>query len=174
MKKNKTGRTTDYSDYVDHPRYGQGPRYTGLNPDTDSPYVNFHWNTRTLESCSASIDLTQANWWAALRYKSVFVPFTAVEADVKKQSRRQFQVTHYFDIDCVCSDCGKRFLFFAAEKSTGMRNALSHWKPRPFGACSVAKLNKLPQELDAGMKSFFTQRPGHRWICWKWLNVAWI
>jgi hypothetical protein len=116
MTKNKTSQTTDYSDYVDHPRYGQGPRYTGLNPDSDSLYVRFHWNTSELESCLAPIDFTQTNWWDALRFKSVFVPFTAVEADVKKQSRRQFQVTHYFDIDCVCSDCGKRFLFFAEEQ----------------------------------------------------------
>lgn len=87
-------KTRGFSDHVEHPRYGRGPRVTGLNPETDlaagKPFL--HWNA------------------------SERIPFTAVEADLSRQSRATVPVTHYYDVKRVCRDCGRPFLFFALEQ----------------------------------------------------------
>ena len=89
-----TGADRDYSDYVDHPRFGRGPQMTGLNPQTDlttgTPFL--HWN-------------------AADR-----IPNTAVAADLSRQSRATVPVTHYYDVKRRCRDCGRPFIFFAREQ----------------------------------------------------------
>jgi hypothetical protein len=44
------------------------------------------------------------------------VPGTAVLADVALQTPATVAVTHYYDIDKVCRDCRRRFIFFAEEQ----------------------------------------------------------
>lgn len=85
----------DYSDFVEHPRYGQRPRFTGLDV-TDSPdgQVYCHWHSPV----------------------GVRVPNTAVVADVARQRPATLHVTHYFDAKRVCRKCGRPFLFFAEEQ----------------------------------------------------------
>jgi len=41
---------------------------------------------------------------------------TAVAADLARQSPATVPVTHYEDMDKVCRDCGRRFIFFAEEQ----------------------------------------------------------
>lgn len=85
----------DYSGFVEHPRYGKGPRLTGLDV-TDLPdgKVYCHWHSPA----------------------GVRVPNTAIVADVARQGTPTLHVTHYFDAKRVCRKCGQPFLFFAEEQ----------------------------------------------------------
>jgi hypothetical protein len=86
----------DYSEYQTHPRFGRGPRITGLNP-SDVPYderVFLHWHSRC----------------------GVRIPNTAIAADTKRQAPATIHVTHYFDSKRVCCKCGAYFIFFAEEQ----------------------------------------------------------
>lgn len=85
----------EYSNFVDHPRYGKGPRFTGLDvADTPDGSVYCHWHSPV----------------------GVRVPGTAVVADVARQGPATLHVTHYFDAKRVCRKCGRPFLFFAEEQ----------------------------------------------------------
>lgn len=107
----------DYSQYVEHPRFGKSPRYTGLDPNPDSPGVNLHWNTnffteRQLRSMESALGFCPTISDDGSR----LVHGTAVKADLSLQTPATFPVTHYFDIDTVCHDCRRRFIFFADEQ----------------------------------------------------------
>jgi hypothetical protein len=84
-----------YDDFVEHPRYGKSPRVTGLNPETNlmtgRPFL--HWNAAEGR-----------------------IPNTAVEADLSRQSPATVPVTHYYDVERTCRDCGRPFIFFALEQ----------------------------------------------------------
>lgn len=83
-----------YDAYVEHPRFGKRPRLTGLNPESDmvtgKPFL--HWNA------------------------TARIANTAVAADLSKQSRATVAVTHYYDVNRTCRDCGRPFIFFAEEQ----------------------------------------------------------
>jgi len=88
-------RTAEYADFVEHPRYGKGPRFTGLDvADSPDGTVYCHWHSPT----------------------GVRVPNTAVVADVARQASATLPVTHYFDTKRICRKCGRPFLFFAEEQ----------------------------------------------------------
>ena len=88
-------RTSRYSGFVEHPRYGQGPRITGLDvTDSVDGKVYCHWHSPV----------------------GVRVPNTAIVADVTRQARATLHVTHYFDSKRVCRKCERPFLFFAEEQ----------------------------------------------------------
>ncbi len=85
----------EYASYVDHPRYGRGPRVTGLNPS--SFFLSgrfFHWRST----------------------KDSRISNTAIPADVKRQAYTTIAVTHYFDERHECRDCKRPFIFFAEEQ----------------------------------------------------------
>lgn len=82
-------KDVQYSEFVEHPRYGQGPRITKLVPKGD---VYIGWHARGL------------------------IPDTAVKADTAKQSPAMFQFTHYYDLKRKCRDCSRAFIFFADEQ----------------------------------------------------------
>lgn len=85
----------EYSAFVEHPRYGKGPRVTGLDvANTPDGLVYCHWHSPP----------------------GVRVPNTAVAADVARQGPATVHVTHYFDAKRVCRNCGRAFLFFAEEQ----------------------------------------------------------
>jgi len=48
MKKQKSEKT--YEDYVPHPRFGQGPQRTGIDPSPYDSDVHLHWNATDGES----------------------------------------------------------------------------------------------------------------------------
>jgi hypothetical protein len=84
-----------YADFVEHPRFGVGPRITGLDvADSYDGKVYCHWHSPP----------------------GVRVPNTAVVADVTRQQPATLHVTHYFDATRVCRTCGCSFLFFAEEQ----------------------------------------------------------
>ena len=78
-----------YSDFVEHPRYGRGPRFTMLEPKGDV-YLGWHIKGR--------------------------IPKTAIKADVSKQRDATLHVTHYYDQERRCCECNRNFIFFAAEQ----------------------------------------------------------
>ncbi len=85
----------NYSIFVEHPRFGRRPKFTGLNPQTDyGGDTIIHWHSP--ESCR--------------------IPNTAIAADLKKQVPATVAVTHYYDVKRQCRDCDRMFIFFAAEQ----------------------------------------------------------
>lgn len=84
----------DYSQFVEHPRYGRRPRITGLNPDGGHHGVHFHWHSSRKQR----------------------IPDTAIKANLGRQKWFVYPVTHYFDVKRQCRDCGRPFLFFAEEQ----------------------------------------------------------
>ena len=86
----------EFCEFVAHPRYGQGPRITGLNPESDyaTARVFLHWHSP----------------------EGTRIPNTAIAADLTKQLPATIPVTHYFDARRQCADCRKPFIFFAAEQ----------------------------------------------------------
>lgn len=98
----------EYSQYVEHPQYGRGPGYTGLNPMPYEDVVTLHWHSIKR------------------------IPNTAIAADLARQSAATAPITHYFDVERVCRDCRRPFIFFAEEQR--------HWYEdlrRPIGSDGV-------------------------------------
>ena len=85
-----------FLEFVTHPRYGQGPRITGLNPQNDytTGSTFLHWHSP----------------------EGVRIPNTAIAADLSRQMPATIPVTHYFDAKRQCIVCQKPFIFFAAEQ----------------------------------------------------------
>ncbi len=84
-----------FADFVEHPRYGRGPRLTGLNPETDyGGNIFLHWHSP----------------------KESRISNTAIVADISRQTPATVPVTHYFDVSRKCRDCGRAFIFFADEQ----------------------------------------------------------
>ena len=78
-----------YTSYVEHPRYGRGPRFTGLDPDS---------------------------WCVGACGHGRKIPGTAIEADISKQINATVPFRYYFDVDAICRKCGRPFIFFAVEQ----------------------------------------------------------
>lgn len=91
-----TKHDEDFSGYQEHPRYGRGPRLTGLNPSNEplDESVFLHWHSPP----------------------GVRIPNTAIWADTREQLPATIPVTHYFDSKRVCRSCGAYFIFFAEEQ----------------------------------------------------------
>jgi hypothetical protein len=108
-----------YAAYVEHPRYGKGPIYTGIDPDPNDPNVYLHPGTGVYSDVVEAYlaNLTNELGLPPLSFgKQVAILGTAVVADVSKQVSRPVRVTHYYDRDCVCRKCGRPFIFFALEQ----------------------------------------------------------
>lgn len=87
----------DYRTYVEHPRFGRGPRVTGQNPPPERPGSGcFGVHT--------------------LRKIEEIVPGTAVDADPSRQNGTPVFILSYCDLRRVCTDCRRPFLFFAEEQ----------------------------------------------------------
>lgn len=84
-----------FADYVEHPRYGRGPRYTGLNPRDD---------------------LSRGIYLGCNSPPEQRIPETAIVADTTRQISRPVAVTHYYDVKRECRDCHRKFIFFAEEQ----------------------------------------------------------
>jgi hypothetical protein len=80
-----------YRRHVTHPRYGYAPHVTGMNAPVSDRHG--HW----------------------LYLGENIIPDTSVPADALKQ-RSAFPVRNYYDLDKVCVDCSRPFIFFALEQ----------------------------------------------------------
>lgn len=110
-------RLEDYAQHVRHPRFGKAPRFTGLDPDSNSPAVHLHWNTRHFTEAQLRTLERLLGWHPTFPDDGTrMVPGTAIESDLSRQTPATVPVTHYYDLDKVCRDCGLRFIFFAEEQ----------------------------------------------------------
>jgi len=82
-----------YAEFVSHPRYGSGPRFSGVRPERAPPGCR--------QMGFGSYPPVQG---------------TAVKADVERQSSCPVPVAYYFDAERICQDCQRPFLFFAEEQ----------------------------------------------------------
>ena len=103
------------------PDSGKAPRFTGLDPDPDSDDVHLHWNTNfhtptQLKEIQRVLERLPFRAPEHIDDGSRMVPGTAIAADLSKQRPATIPVTHYYDIDKACRDCGLRFIFFAEEQ----------------------------------------------------------
>jgi len=109
-----------FAEFVDHPRYGRRPRITGLNPHPNDTRVTLHWNAKTHQEVVSQYEAVIGKWPhgnLGLRTdRTKRIPNTAVLADLTKQSKATFPVTHYFDLERICLKCSRPFIFFAAEQ----------------------------------------------------------
>lgn len=106
----------DYTQYVRHPRFGSAPRFTGLDPNPESSAVHLHWNTNHFTELQRRTIQRLLGGHPFRDDGSRLIRGTAVEADLTRQTPATVPVTHYYDIDRVCRDCGLRFIFFAEEQ----------------------------------------------------------
>jgi hypothetical protein len=83
----------EYTNYVEHPRYGRGPRFTDLQP--------------------GAIPL---GYRRTIYHAEGLIEGTAVAADLDWQSWSPVPVLYYFDLKRICVDCARPFLFFADEQ----------------------------------------------------------
>ncbi len=86
------GTDDDYSNFVEHHRFGRAPRYTDLQ----------------LKPVSECYALT-------VYHSEGAIPGTAVRATPDRQ-RAAVPVLYYFDLKRTCYECGRPFLFFAEEQ----------------------------------------------------------
>lgn len=82
-----------HKQYVNHPRYGDKPIYSGADFPV-SEIVRAHWQYDE---------------------ESIF-PETAILADTSVQNYSIYPIKIYVDIEKICRDCGRWFLFFAQEQ----------------------------------------------------------
>jgi hypothetical protein len=151
----------DYADYVEHPRFGKAPRYTGLDLNLDSPAVHLHWRTgyqtegqlRSRDRMLVEMgDPSHRILLSSIPERiPVLIPGTAVEADLSRQTYSPSPVTHYYDIDRTCYDCKRKFLFFAEEQK--------HWYedlgfPLDSNAVRCTDCRKLHQNIALTRKRF--------------------
>ena len=83
----------DYADFVEHPRFGRGPRFTDIRP-REKP-VGYRLTTYISDNSIGG---------------------TAIEADLKRQAFSPVPVLYYFDLKRDCVECGRPFIFFAEEQ----------------------------------------------------------
>ncbi|TAN42146.1 MAG: hypothetical protein EPN25_03765 [Nitrospirae bacterium] len=109
-------KPSKYDTFVEHPRYGRYPKITGLDPDRSSPHVFIHWNASDPEEVTEAVR-------SVLGWRPSFpdtgrrrVPGTAIAADTAAQQLATVAVTHYYDVERKCRDCGQMFIFFAVEQ----------------------------------------------------------
>ena len=87
-------RHRGYSEFVEHPRFGRGPRYTTTCPRD----VPLGYRLTTYNASHHAIE------------------GTAVEADLERQSASPVPALYYFDLTKTCIDCHRPFIFFAEEQ----------------------------------------------------------
>jgi hypothetical protein len=121
MSNPMTRKSDKYAGFVDHPRYGQRPIITGLNPSPQDRDVHLHWNTIDHDEMVAQYETVMGEPWPYGEVRSYAKPTrrianTAILADLTRQTPATVSVTHYFDLERRCRDCDRPFLFFAQEQ----------------------------------------------------------
>jgi hypothetical protein len=86
-------KVDDYSKFVEHPRYGHGPRFTRFRERAVPP--GYRLTTYISRN---------------------YIDGTAVWADLDQQVFSPIPVLYYFDLKRECVDCGRPFIFFAEEQ----------------------------------------------------------
>lgn len=85
----------EFENYVEHPRFGRGPRYTERVP-----------------KASLIVEFFNRLWFKFQKE----IPGTGIVADPSKQTTSSVWKPYYFDRKAVCMACKRPFLFFAEEQ----------------------------------------------------------
>lgn len=105
--------------YVPHPRYGDKPKITGMNPHPDTEGVYLHPNTRLFSTATINY-LKQCGSHLNMEYLYSIggkaIPGTAIVADTSRQGPATLHYTHYYDIGKICRGCKAPFIFYAEEQ----------------------------------------------------------
>lgn len=123
MKSRDKAFDTKYDAYVEHPRYGRRPRYTGLDLNPYDLKVQLHanaTNVHELQKRALQVFGKKLGYMTPLERITPKTPFripgTAIKADPSKQNQPTVPVTHYYDVERVCRNCRQPFIFFAEEQ----------------------------------------------------------
>ena len=123
MKSRDQAFDKKYDTYVEHPRFGRSPRYTGLNPDPYSVAVQLHWNATNVHESQRKLVRLTGKRLGYLKDVEAITPTelpriagTAIVADPSKQNSPTVPVTCYYDLERVCRSCTRPFIFFAEEQ----------------------------------------------------------
>ncbi len=123
MKSRDKAFDKKYDSYVEHPRFGRRPRHTGLNPNPYSPDVDLHSNATNIHEIQERAVRLTGERLGFLKDLEAMTPRrlpriagTAVKAEPSKQNRPTVPVTHYYDVEHVCRNCRRPFIFFAEEQ----------------------------------------------------------
>jgi hypothetical protein len=82
-----------YTDYVEHPRWGHTPQFTGVEPIAKP--LGYRLTTYISHG---------------------LIPGTAIAADLEGQFHSPVPVLYYFDLARICADCQRPFIFYAEEQ----------------------------------------------------------
>ena len=96
-----------YDEFVEHPRFGRGPRFTGVFPDHKVEIVRTSWWT------AFDDEIGQEDFSANC---GIAIEGTAIKADLSAQTPMTFPFTYYYDVTRKCHSCAKLFIFFAEEQ----------------------------------------------------------
>jgi len=123
MKSRDKAFDSKYDAYVEHPRYGRRPRYTGLNPNPYDLNVELHSNATNiheLQKRAVQVFGKKLGYMTPLEEMTPKEPArisgTAIKAEASLQNHPTLPVTYYFDVERVCRDCKRPFIFFAEEQ----------------------------------------------------------
>jgi hypothetical protein len=116
-----TPKSDKYAEFVEHPRYGRRPNLTGLNPRPRDRDVHLHWNTMEHDEVVAQFESVIGKKWpygdsSSYSDRTRRIANTAILANLTRQTPATVPVTHYFDLERKCRECGRPFIFFAAEQ----------------------------------------------------------
>jgi hypothetical protein len=123
MKSRKKHIEDKYDSHVEHPRYGRRPRFTGLNPNPYDLEVQLHpnaTNVHELQRRAVQVFGKKLDYMTPLEKITPKAPArisaTAIKAEPGSQNFPTLPVSHYFDVERVCRDCRRPFIFFAEEQ----------------------------------------------------------
>ena len=108
-----------FDNYVEHPRYGKGPRYSGLDVNVNHPRVRLSWHAGGVDGVRHEIKRLAAESRPPQRFRGCvrWILGTAVIGDESLQQPGGYApVSHYCDMDLFCRGCKRRFIFFAEEQ----------------------------------------------------------
>lgn len=110
-----------YANFVNHPRFGRRPKWTGLHPSPLDLDVHLNANTSEIDEIAARYEAVMRKKWphADQRLRADRprrISNTAIRADLSRQTPATVAVTHYFDLEITCRDCRRPFIFFAEEQ----------------------------------------------------------
>ena len=96
VRQEMSEESSKYDSYVEHPRFGRGPRITGLNviEDLSNPQGPLLW----------------------IYPPESKIPNTGIVANTELQKINSFPTHYYFDQERVCLDCKHPFIWFAEEQ----------------------------------------------------------
>jgi Probable zinc-ribbon domain len=154
QQKNKGAKATDcptahsvddFRSYVEHPRFGRGPRMTGLNPTErfNSSNLVAHWHSPPEQR----------------------IPHTAIAANMSQQVLATMNVQYYFDVRRRCRDCGRKFIFFAEEQRHWYEELKFNLEADCVHCCECRRKQHSSERIRERYNDLVTRQPSSAFEC---------